>query len=250
MALGSLPPREQQGPGEETPPCLRSLSAGQVQGSDLRSLVETLGGLYAAGVPVDWSAFHTGRGPRRTPLPSYAFEPRRHWFARSSRAESEPASEHAIGGLDSGNVGGQSDLSLRSRPDFGDRYVPPGNEVEETLVGLCQTLLGIDGIGIHDNIVALGADSFFTMQLSEEVTKLFGVAISPHHLFAEPNLASLAGKIRQLGPRHVRPRGAADATPKVQAPDRGRAEEYERILTFVEGLSEAQVDEALRRLAD
>jgi acyl transferase domain-containing protein len=175
------------------------LSAGQSQGSDLRALIETLGHLYAAGVPVDWSAFHAGRRPRRTPLPSYAFEPRRHRFAHPRPAE--PQQHDAAADLDAGEAAAPPNVSLRSRPDVGDTYVPPRNNVEETLVRLCEALLRIDGIGMHDNIVDLGVDSLFTMQLSREIAMVFDVAISPHHLFAEPNLASLANKIQQLGPR-------------------------------------------------
>jgi acyl transferase domain-containing protein len=248
---GDLPHKGHKGLVEEPLLRLRSLSAGQSQGSDLRALIETLGHLYAAGVPVDWSAFHAGRRPRRTPLPSYAFEPRRHWFAHPSPAEPQRHNDDAAADRDAGEAAAPPNVSHRSRPDFGDTYVPPRNDVEQTLVALCEALLRIDGIGMHDNIVDLGVDSLLTMQLSQEIAKVFDVSISPHHLFAEPNLASLASKIQQLGPRSAQVRDRAQEKPKVRpTPDRKTAEEYERILNLVEGLSDAEVDEALRRLAD
>ena len=278
---GGFPAGEHAGAPEAAPLRLRSLSDTQSQGSDLRALIESLGHLYAAGVPVDWTAFYAGRRPRRTPLPSYAFEAHRHWFAHPGQAEPHPRGDDGVSpldaeegavprdavpdldageptappdvasDLDAGELTAPPDLALGSRPDFGEAYVPPRDDVEEALVGLCEALLRIDGIGLHDNIIDLGVDSMFTMQLSREVAEVFGVAISPHHLFAEPNLASLAAKIRQLGPRNARMRGPAAAKPKARpATDRTTAEEYERILSFVEGLSETQVDEVLRRLAD
>jgi hypothetical protein len=89
------------------------------------------------------------------------------------------------------------------------------------------------------------------MQLSRQIGESFGVRISPHHLFAEPNIASLANKIRQSSPQVDRfddtPREVSMAKP---ASDRSADEHYERILSVVEKLSDAEVEDLLRRLPD
>ncbi|MFE9792753.1 type I polyketide synthase [Streptomyces goshikiensis] len=44
------------------------------------ALLDTVAALHAHGVPVDWRAVFTGRGARRTALPTYAFQRRRYWL--------------------------------------------------------------------------------------------------------------------------------------------------------------------------
>ncbi|MFC8906800.1 SDR family NAD(P)-dependent oxidoreductase, partial [Micromonospora sp. NPDC057140] len=44
-----------------------------------RQLLAALGGLYAAGVPVDWAAVLAGSGASRVDLPTYAFQRERFW---------------------------------------------------------------------------------------------------------------------------------------------------------------------------
>ncbi|MFD7031476.1 type I polyketide synthase [Streptomyces sp. NPDC059917] len=44
------------------------------------ALLDTVAALHADGVPVDWRAVFTGRGARRTTLPTYAFQRRRFWL--------------------------------------------------------------------------------------------------------------------------------------------------------------------------
>ena len=46
---------------------------------DLRFLLESLGGLWAAGVTVDWAAFAADERRHRVPLPGYPFERERYW---------------------------------------------------------------------------------------------------------------------------------------------------------------------------
>ena len=47
---------------------------------DERALMDAAGRAWAAGVPVDWSAFNEGRGGRRIPLPTYPFERQRYYL--------------------------------------------------------------------------------------------------------------------------------------------------------------------------
>ena len=60
---------------------------------DERFLLNTLGRLWLSGVKVDWSAFHQGARPLRTPLPTYPFERQRYWL--ELQQQSEAASDYS-----------------------------------------------------------------------------------------------------------------------------------------------------------
>ncbi|USX53692.1 type I polyketide synthase [Lentzea sp. HUAS12] len=47
---------------------------------DTESVTDALGRLWLSGVDVDWSAYQSGRGARKTTLPGYAFQRERHWI--------------------------------------------------------------------------------------------------------------------------------------------------------------------------
>lgn len=58
--------------------------------SEGRQLVEAVGHMWAAGVNVNWVAFH-GDGRKRVPLPTYPFERRRYWIASDADVVLAPA---------------------------------------------------------------------------------------------------------------------------------------------------------------
>ncbi|HEY6321618.1 MAG TPA: SDR family NAD(P)-dependent oxidoreductase, partial [Thermoanaerobaculia bacterium] len=58
---------------------LPSLSSPRRPEPDFDRLLETLGRLWLAGVPIDWQGWHGGQRRRRIPLPTYPFERQRYW---------------------------------------------------------------------------------------------------------------------------------------------------------------------------
>ena len=60
------------------------LPALRAKRSEAGTFAGFLGGAYAAGVGVDWSAFYAGTGARPTPLPTYAFQRERFWVSPDS----------------------------------------------------------------------------------------------------------------------------------------------------------------------
>ncbi|MDQ0779952.1 thioester reductase-like protein [Streptomyces aurantiacus] len=59
------------------------------------ALLDAVGRLHAAGVPVDWEALFAGTGARRTALPTYAFDHRRYWQV-GRRADDRPTTGHPL----------------------------------------------------------------------------------------------------------------------------------------------------------
>lgn len=62
-----------------------SLSTGQDQPTEPRSMLAALGKLWLAGVEVNWKSLHPVGGGRRIPLPTYPFERQRYWVQTSGQ---------------------------------------------------------------------------------------------------------------------------------------------------------------------
>ncbi|MFL6261090.1 MAG: amino acid adenylation domain-containing protein [Thermoanaerobaculia bacterium] len=56
-----------------------SMRSPREEDEDLRVLLQALGSLWTAGVPVAWDRLHAGQGRRRLSLPTYPFERQRYW---------------------------------------------------------------------------------------------------------------------------------------------------------------------------
>lgn len=185
----------QQLHGADRQRALSTLRPAQEAHDDQAFLLTTLGRLWLAGVPVDWSGFYTAECRRRVPLPTYPFERERFWIEPATAAtgpattqgaahEHRPAlKEHA--------------LSLHPRPHLPGPYVAPRNEMESTVVHIWQTLLGIDEIGIHDNLFDLGGDSLLAVQLASRIRETLHVEIAIRDIFEQPTVAGLVAGIEQ-----------------------------------------------------
>ncbi|WP_082542301.1 MULTISPECIES: hybrid non-ribosomal peptide synthetase/type I polyketide synthase [unclassified Rhizobacter] len=51
----------------------------QQHARNAQQLADTVAAAWVAGVPIDWTAWRGGAARRRVPLPTYAFQRRRHW---------------------------------------------------------------------------------------------------------------------------------------------------------------------------
>lgn len=186
----------------------------------LHWMLSSLGRLVTGGATIDWKAHFADRAVRRVSLPTYPFEPRRHWFAFDKPADDAPAI---------------------APPRPAAAAAGGGSEIERFLIETCQELLGVEPITLHDNVMKLGMDSMNVMQLSLRVNRQFGISIAPHHLFSEPDIASLTRKISAIRPDLT---AAAPSRPAT-APGATNAA---RLVRFVESLSDAEVKSMLAQL--
>ncbi len=85
------------GPGEQraAPLVLPTLRRAR---PEAETLTDAVAALHSHGVPVGWEAVFAGHGPRRVPLPTYAFERRRYWLDAPARHRSAPAPAPASDG--------------------------------------------------------------------------------------------------------------------------------------------------------
>ncbi|TLQ42863.1 non-ribosomal peptide synthetase [Streptomyces marianii] len=68
----------------------------------------------------------------------------------------------------------------------------PRNPVEETLAGVWSEVLGIDGIGVHDDFFALGGNSILSVRAVSRMRAALGVRLPPRVLFDTRTIAELA----------------------------------------------------------
>jgi aminoglycoside N3'-acetyltransferase/NAD(P)-dependent dehydrogenase (short-subunit alcohol dehydrogenase family) len=88
---------------------LSSLRHPQDYESDVAFLLNTLGQLWLAGIPVDWSGFYAGERRQRLPLLTYPFERQRYWVESPKRKYDVKTPQQ----------------SLRKEPDIADWFYVP-----------------------------------------------------------------------------------------------------------------------------
>ena len=96
------------------------------------------------------------------------------------------------------------------RPTLSSAYVAPTSELEQDLAASWGDFLGLDAVGVHDNLFELGGDSLLAVQLLASVRTHYGVDVHPGALFGTPTLSALAVLIET---RLIEEIEAAEAAP-------------------------------------
>jgi NAD(P)-dependent dehydrogenase (short-subunit alcohol dehydrogenase family)/acyl carrier protein len=78
------------------------------------------------------------------------------------------------------------------RPILNNAYVPPRNDVERSLAGIFQELLGLDQVGINDNFFELGGHSLLATRLISRLRSQHAADITLKEFFATPTVGELA----------------------------------------------------------
>ncbi|MFK7739276.1 MAG: beta-ketoacyl synthase N-terminal-like domain-containing protein [Planctomycetota bacterium] len=85
------------------------------------------------------------------------------------------------------------------RPDLGNDYVAPRDDLEQGLVHFWEDLLGIDSIGVTDDFFALGGHSLIAVRLFAKIKKAYRIDYPMSVLFEAPTIDGLAGMLRRDG---------------------------------------------------
>lgn len=108
-------------------------------------------------------------------------------------------------------------VSVHSRPDSLDDFVPAGDEIEAFIVATWQELLGVEPIGIHDDFFKLGGHSLLGTQVLARVRDRFKINLSLRIIFEAATPAELAQHVRLMS-------WASTATPTASALEREEIE--------------------------
>jgi acyl carrier protein len=71
----------------------------------------------------------------------------------------------------------------------------PEGELETGIAEIWQSLLGIEAVGVDDNLFELGGDSLLGVQLLSRVRTGFSVDLHPADFFRSPTITGLAALV-------------------------------------------------------
>ncbi|MBW8710498.1 MAG: non-ribosomal peptide synthetase, partial [Mycobacterium sp.] len=77
-------------------------------------------------------------------------------------------------------------------------YVAPRTETEQSLATIWGELLGLDQVGVDDDVFDLGAHSLLAMKALVRIREAFGINLVLRNLFEHPTVAQLAPMIDGL----------------------------------------------------
>ncbi|MFN6571975.1 polyketide synthase [Dendronalium sp. ChiSLP03b] len=84
------------------------------------------------------------------------------------------------------------------RPNLGNAYIPPRNEIELTLADIWQETFGIEQVSIDDNFFELGGDSLLATIVLSRLRKTFKIELPYKAFFDKPTVADLAEVIARI----------------------------------------------------
>ena len=136
----------------------------------------------------------------------------RRQLARSGRPDPTGRAGH-----DARSAAGSS--TKFGRPDLDSEYKEPRDDVERTLVGIWEELLGVAGLGVRDNFFDLGGHSLIAVRLFAMIKKTYKVDFPISVLFEAPTIEGCAELIREAmgetgADRRTRLRAAGAARPR------------------------------------
>jgi amino acid adenylation domain-containing protein len=146
---------------------------------------------------------------------------------------------------------GKLDRRALPAPDYAQQvweksYLPPRDETEKSVAGIWSEVLGLERVGVEDNFFSIGGHSLLATQVISRVRQQFQIELPLRALFESPTVSELARVITRTREQQ---RGAQPVTPAIVARGR-RGKNLEQLLAQVQGLSEAEVQQALHAKRD
>ncbi|WP_373635706.1 SDR family NAD(P)-dependent oxidoreductase [Yoonia sp. SS1-5] len=119
--------------------------------------------------------------------------------------------------VDAGDAG---DGQKFQRPELDSEYVAPSTDIERTLVGFWEDLLGVDQVGVADSFFDLGGHSLIAVRLFAMIKKAYRTEFPISVLFEAPTIAQCAALIAERTGGDTDTDGAAEGSGQKAAPKR------------------------------
>ena len=92
----------------------------------------------------------------------------------------------------------EDDDTKFARPDLDSDYVEPRDDIEKTLVGFWEELLGVDQVGVEDSFFDLGGHSLVAVRLFAKIQQTYDVDYPISVLFEAPTISACADLLREV----------------------------------------------------
>ena len=93
----------------------------------------------------------------------------------------------------------------------------PRSDLEETVAGLCRELLGVETLGVHQDLGSLGANSLTVTRLLARLRETFGVDLRAARVLERPTVAGISASVVEAMLAQADPEVAARALSEVDA---------------------------------
>jgi amino acid adenylation domain-containing protein/non-ribosomal peptide synthase protein (TIGR01720 family) len=94
------------------------------------------------------------------------------------------------------NRNGKLDRTALPAPDLGAAaqagFVAPRTAAERAVAAVWERVLGVEGVGAHDDFFELGGDSIVSIRMASALFDALGVDLAPRAVFEHPTVAGLA----------------------------------------------------------
>ncbi|MCX4783638.1 type I polyketide synthase [Streptomyces sp. NBC_01264] len=162
---------------------------------EVATLLSAVGSLFTRGVPVDWQALYAGTGARQVPLPTYAFQRRRHWLEPGSGDRTAPALPAPSASAPAGTTVPRGELGNRlAALSAAER----SRTVTDLTAAHIAAVLGYDKghrADARQSFKDLGFDSLMSVELRDRLATATGLRLAGGLLFDHPTPAALAAYI-------------------------------------------------------
>jgi amino acid adenylation domain-containing protein len=105
-----------------------------------------------------------------------------------------------------------------------EAYEAPQSEIQERLVGIVASLLGVKEVGIDDNFFNMGGHSLLGAQMIARISDAFGVELSLLSVFEHPTVRGMSAEIERLFFIKIENMSEDEAQRLVAAPDGDKIE--------------------------
>ncbi len=202
---------------------LASMHHSTEPGHDVAGILGALGGLWLAGVNVDWLKFRGEERRSRVPLPTYPFERKRYWI------EPVKSTAPAIGvneawQNDRANETGDHEAITTTQNLMPAPSAPAADassrkdRIAAELKTIIKSLSGLSEVDQSASFLEMGFDSLFLTQASQAFQQKFNVKITFRQMLDDlASVAALTAYIDQKLPADALPAPAA-AKPVASAP--------------------------------